>query len=72
MSRGMNRPTRLSRRIRVAYAALLAREDARRYGVTIPSGLWICARCGGCFWNEGDLAAHLRLHASGCARGLGT
>ena len=52
----------MPQRIARAYHLLCAREDRRRAGLAVPSGVWVCARCPQVSLDAVVLRQHMTAH----------
>lgn len=55
---------RAARRMVLAYSLACAREDVRRQGLHVPSGIWRCAHCGLVGWDLDAFVVHSRAHGA--------
>jgi hypothetical protein len=49
---------RFARSIVLRYRLACARDDNRRHGVRVPTGLWVCGRCDHVSFDAMSLARH--------------
>jgi hypothetical protein len=54
---------RLRRRLTAAYRVRCARDDAARYGVRVPDGVWCCEDCRLVLWDRTAFVQHTASHA---------
>ena len=47
------------RRVRLAYRLQCAREDAHRFGLRVPDGIWSCLPCRLVFFDDIGYVGHL-------------